>query len=147
MYKVIIVGSDGSDRAAVAVREAIALAKMSGAKLHVVHVVRPVTMVGAEQLDAGASAATRASLHDYGDDLCKELLAEAEGQGVSGEAHVVEGHPADILIKLAEHIHADVVVVGNRGMTGIKRFVLGSIPNTVSHHCPCSLLIVNTETA
>ena len=66
-------------------------------------------------------------------------------QGVAIEMHNVDGDPADMIIKMAESTHADLVVVGNRGMAGMKRFVLGSVPNKVAHHCPCSLLIVDTE--
>jgi len=50
-----------------------------------------------------------------------------------------------MLLKVAELVHADLVVIGNKGMGGVKRLVLGSVPNKVSHHCPCSLLIVNTD--
>jgi len=64
---------------------------------------------------------------------------------VSAEVHNVEGDPADMLLKVAELVHADLVVIGNKGMGGVKRLVLGSVPNKVSHHCPCSLLIVNTD--
>ena len=145
MYKVIVVGTDGSERAAVAVKEAFALAKMSGATLHAVHVVRPVSMMGAEQLDPAAVAGAFASMHDQGDDICARLRAEAQRHGVSAETHNLDGDPADVLIRVAQTVHADLVVVGNRGMAGIKRFVLGSVPNKVSHHCPCSLLIVNTD--
>jgi nucleotide-binding universal stress UspA family protein len=45
---------------------------------------------------------------------------------------------------VAENVGADLVVVGNRGMSGVRRFVLGSVPNKVSHHSPCNLLIVDT---
>ena len=61
--------------------------------------------------------------------------------------HSAEGDPADALIAIAESCEADLVVVGNRGMTGIKRFVLGSVANKLSRHCPCNLLIVSTDTA
>ena len=57
------------------------------------------------------------------------------------------GEAADALIGVAEETGADLIVVGNRGMSGARRFVLGSVPNTVSHHCPCILLIVDTTTA
>ena len=144
MYKVIVVGTDGSDRAGVAVSEAFALAKMSGATLHPVHVVRPVSMMGAEH-DPAAVATVMSSMHDEGDHICARLRAEAERHGVSAETHNLNGDPAEVLISVAEAVYADLVVVGNRGMTGLKRFVLGSVPNSVSHHCPCSLLIVNTD--
>ncbi len=61
------------------------------------------------------------------------------------ETHPLNGDPADALLATAEQVHADLIVVGNRGMSGMKRFVLGSVPNKVSHHCPCSLLIVDTR--
>ena len=51
----------------------------------------------------------------------------------------------DALLRTAEAVDADLIVVGNRGMSGVSRFVLGSIPNKLAHHCPCSLLIVNTS--
>jgi nucleotide-binding universal stress UspA family protein len=49
-----------------------------------------------------------------------------------------------VLCDLAAHLQADLVVVGNKGMQGGRRF-LGSVPNTVSHHAPCSVLIVDTK--
>jgi nucleotide-binding universal stress UspA family protein len=147
MYKVIVVGTDGSSRGGVAVREALALAKIAGATLHVVHVVRLVSMTGAEYGDPGAVVAANEDMRENGDKIVAQVLADAERQGVSAEGHNVSGDPADVLNKLAEALPADLVVIGNQGMSGMKRFVLGSVPNKVSHHCPCSLLIVNTDAA
>ncbi len=123
------------------------MAQMSGATLHVVHVVRPVSaaMAGTEHVDATAIAKALTSMRDDADKLCARACEEAERQGVATEAHTVEGDPADVLITVAETVKADLVVIGNRGMSGIKRFVLGRVPNKVSHRCPCSLLIVNTD--
>jgi nucleotide-binding universal stress UspA family protein len=142
---VIIVGTDGSERAAVAVREALALAKMTGAKLHAVQVLshnvaQGFSNVGAMQLEVNR-------LLDDAKAVETQLLAEAERQGVSLEVHNPgAGDPAEALISTAEALNADLVVVGNRGMSGVTRFVLGSVPNKVAHHCPCSVLIVNTAT-
>ena len=144
MYKAIVVGTDGSGRASVAVREALALAKASAATLHVVHVVRTASMLGVEYA-ADAVAAASEDMRDEGDRICAQVATDAERQGVATQRHNIEGDPADMLIKVAEAVDADLVVIGNRGMSGIKRFMLGSVPNKVSHHCPCSLLIVNTD--
>ena len=144
MYKAIVVGTDGSDRAAVAVKEAFAMAKITGAKVYAVHAVHPAATTGFSDVP-GVAQATTTSLRDHADQVGTELLAEAERQGVSIEVQNPEGDPADALISTAQAVEADLVVVGNRGMTGMKRFVLGSVPNKVSHHCPCSLLIVNTD--
>jgi nucleotide-binding universal stress UspA family protein len=73
------------------------------------------------------------------------MLASATGDiEVAVQTHTRAGDPADVLVAAANEFGADLVVVGNRGMSGVRRFVLGSVPNKVSHHCPCSLLIVDT---
>jgi nucleotide-binding universal stress UspA family protein len=75
-------------------------------------------------------------------------LAEAgkalEEDGVRVETHAREGDPADAILDVAEEQGADLIVVGNKGMTGAKRFLLGSVPNKVSHHAPCSVMIIRT---
>jgi nucleotide-binding universal stress UspA family protein len=59
--------------------------------------------------------------------------------------HILAGEPADCLLKVAEDVGADLLVVGNKGMQGPKRFLLGSVPNRVAHHADCSVLIVHTS--
>ena len=146
MYKVIVVGTDGSARAGIAVSEALALAKSDGAILHVVHVWRKVAL-GGEHVDPAQVAAANAAIYDEGERICAQVAADTKREGVSTQIHNVDGDPADVLLTVAEATDADLLVIGNRGMTGVKRFVLGSVPNKVSHHCPCSLLIVNTDPA
>lgn len=144
MYKVIVVGTDGSDRAAVAVNHALGLAKLSGAKLHVIQVVHPAVKTGFSDSSGGQLELDK--MREHVERTGAELLAEAKRQDVEAEVHARPGDDvADTLIKAAEDVGADLVVVGNRGMSGVTRFVLGSVPNKVSHHCPCNLLIVNTE--
>ena len=58
--------------------------------------------------------------------------------------HAREGDPADAILDVAEEMKADVIVVGNKGMTGARRFLLGSVPNKISHHAPCGVYIVRT---
>ena len=70
---------------------------------------------------------------------------EAKAEGVAVVAiHARQGDPADAILDVAEERGADLIVVGNKGMTGAKRFLLGSVPNKVSHHAPCSVLIIRT---
>ena len=63
---------------------------------------------------------------------------------VLAQARVDSGDPASLLIDAADHMGGDVIVVGSKGMTSAKRFVLGSVPNKVSHHAPCDVIIVHT---
>ena len=70
---------------------------------------------------------------------------EAAGAGVAEvETFARQGDAADAILDVAEEQRADLIVVGNKGMTGAKRFLLGSVPNKISHHAPCSVLIVRT---
>ena len=74
-----------------------------------------------------------------------EMVARAEGrmrkQGVRCSTLTGEGHVGDVLVQLAQECSADLLVVGNKG---IHRRVLGSVPNTVTHKAPCSVLVVKT---
>jgi nucleotide-binding universal stress UspA family protein len=145
-YKAIVVGTDGSTRASVAVNEAFALAEMAGATLHAVHVVHPAIAVGFH--DAMATQIEVNKWREEAKTVREQTLAEGERVGVPTKFHNPGSNDAaDALIEVAREVNADLVVVGNRGMTGVTRFVLGSVPNKVAHHCPCSVLIVNTVPA
>jgi nucleotide-binding universal stress UspA family protein len=65
-------------------------------------------------------------------------------QGVEAATYARQGDPADAILDVAEEQRADLIVVGNKGMTGAKRFLLGSVPNKVSHHAPCTVMIIRT---
>jgi Universal stress protein family len=102
MYKVIVVGTDGSDRAMVAVREALELAKMAGAKLHAVQVVHPAVKSGFSDTAGGQFEIDK--LREETERTSAALLAEAEQQGVSAEVHTPAGDVADALIGVAEAV-------------------------------------------
>ena len=146
MYTSIVVGTDGSDTAAIAVNQALELAELGGATLHIVHAYHQVNPVGAA-LSAIDTDAVSNALAEQAAAVCAAPAAAAARAGVQFEVHAVAGDPSDALITIAEQVHADLLVVGNRGMTGVKRFVLGSVPNKISHHAQCSVLIVDTVQA
>jgi nucleotide-binding universal stress UspA family protein len=74
----------------------------------------------------------------------EEAANRIKEAGVEVETHAREGDPADAILDVAEEQGVDLIVVGNKGMTGAKRFLLGSVPNKVSHHAPCSVMIIRT---
>ena len=78
------------------------------------------------------------------DATLRDAAERAEAAGVKVETFAREGDPADAILDVAEERGADLIVVGNKGMTGARRFLLGSVPNKVSHHAPCSVLIIRT---
>ena len=122
MFQKILVGTDGSATAGLAVDRAAEVARTLGASL---------TVFTANSKNRGA-AVVEGELKRLGD------------IGLDVETKVVEADPASALLDEVEQGGYDLLVLGNKGMTGLSRFFLGSVPNKVSHHVSCSLLIVRT---
>lgn len=141
----IVVGTDGSDSAKRAVKEAVRLAKALDAELHLVSAFEPLR--GARIVGAPEGAAK--VWNPLPDASVEATLAEAAAavrmNDVAVSTHALERDPADALIEVAEKVGASMIVVGNKGMHGAKRFVLGNVPNKVSHRARCSVLIVATD--
>jgi nucleotide-binding universal stress UspA family protein len=142
----IVVGTDGSDSAGEAVRQAIDLAKLAGASLSIVSAYEPVPkrQVEGEKLDAPADVQYELGPREDVNLILDAAAAAAKKEGLDVQTHPVEDEPADAILNVAEETNADLIVVGNKGMTGARRFLLGSVPNNVSHHAPCSVIIVRT---
>jgi nucleotide-binding universal stress UspA family protein len=147
VFKRIVVGTDGSETAAEAVRQAIELARLSGASLSLVSAYQPASgrRVQAEQAEAPADVQYEIGPREDVNLILDAAAAEAKQQGIEVQTHPVEADPADAILNVAEETKADLIVVGNKGMTGARRYLLGSVPNNVSHHAPCSVIIVRTS--
>jgi nucleotide-binding universal stress UspA family protein len=146
MFRSIVVGTDGSDTARKAVDEAIDLAKSVGASLNLVSAYEPVPQSRLRE-EARQAPADLQWMVNPREDVDATLSAAADvvrEAGVEVETFAREGDPADAILDVAEERNADLIVVGNKGMTGARRFLLGSVPNKVSHHAPCSVLIIRT---
>jgi nucleotide-binding universal stress UspA family protein len=142
----IVVGTDGSDTAAEAVGQALELARLAGAELNIVSAYEPVSKrrVEKESLDAPSDVQYEIGPREDVNLVLDAAAAMARKEGVEVHTHAIEGEPAEAILDAAEKTGADLIVVGNKGMTGARRFLLGSVPNNVSHHAPCSVLIVRT---
>ncbi|HEX5616253.1 MAG TPA: universal stress protein [Acidimicrobiia bacterium] len=135
MFQRIVVGVNRADSAVDALHRAQRLAEEFGATLHIVTAYEP----GAERARSGAAAPVTAGRADAE----KFLERFAATMPISVETHALPEKPAAAILRVAEEIDADLVVVGNKGMKGLGR-VLGSVPNEVAHKANCSVLIVNT---
>jgi nucleotide-binding universal stress UspA family protein len=147
MYSSILVGTDGSQTARTAVSQAIELAGTVSARLVIVSAFEPVAArrLQAESAELPSDAQWMVGPREDVLALLEEAAAEARSAGLSDvETFARQGDAADAIIDVAEEQSCDLIVVGNRGMTGARRFLLGSVPNRVSHHAPCSVLIVRT---
>jgi len=145
MAESIVVGTDGSDSAKQAVREAVRLAKALGAELHVVSAFEGLRGARVSGAPEGAAKVWAPLPDSQVDAILSETAAAIRNQQIAAKTHAIEKDPADALLAVAEEVGASMIVVGNRGMHGARRFVLGSVPNTVSHRARCSVLIVATD--
>jgi nucleotide-binding universal stress UspA family protein len=146
MFKSILVGTDGSETATEAVRQASELAGKVGAKLQIVSAYEPVAAQRLNEERREAPEDLQWAINPR-EDIDATLAAAAELARVAGvevDVYARQGDPADAILDVAEEQGSDLVIVGNKGMTGAKRFLLGSVPNKVSHHAPCSVLIIRT---
>jgi nucleotide-binding universal stress UspA family protein len=142
MFKTIVVGADDSATAAQAVGTAMELAKMTGAELHIVTAYRPERARAPRE--PGLPEELRYSLNVHpADRLLEQLASMARASSLEPIVHAAAGEPAEALTGIAAQEHADLIVVGNKGMKGVRR-ALGSVPNDVAHRAPCSVLIVDT---
>jgi nucleotide-binding universal stress UspA family protein len=141
MYSSIVVGTDGSETAKQALLHAMDLAAVNGGTVHIVSAYRSsgaAVRVGTEAEHWYVDTRTKI------DAILDSAAAMARSRGIAAETHAVETDPGDAIVAIASEVGADAVVVGNKGMRGAKRFLLGSVPNKVAHNAPCTVVIVKT---
>ena len=144
MYKIIAVGTDGSETADRAVEAAADLARSWGSELHVITSFKASSpglaqVTGAALVDTGAG-------HAVVEEAARQVGArsiETWGSGLKVEAHAVHGDAVDAILDTAAALNADLIVVGSKGMRGARRY-LGSVPNSVAHGAHCAVLLVKT---
>jgi nucleotide-binding universal stress UspA family protein len=144
MYRTVVVGTDGSPTADMAVEAAAELARSWGSELHIVTAFRSPrsgmgSATGVELVDSGAGHA----LAEEGALVVGRAAIERFGDGVAAEAHAAQGNADDVILATAAEVGADLIVVGSKGMQGARRY-LGSVPNSVAHGADCAVLVAKT---
>jgi nucleotide-binding universal stress UspA family protein len=132
----VAVGTDGSDTASEAVKQAAEFAQRFDAKLVLLSAFKegpPPPDPDETQWSYRPAAQLR--------EILSRTEAQMNEQGIECTTAVDEGDPADVLVRLANECSADVLVIGNKGM---QRKLLGSVPNSVTHKADCSVLVVKT---
>jgi nucleotide-binding universal stress UspA family protein len=132
---IVAVGTDGSATAEEAVKQAADIAKRFEAKL--------VLLSAAASPGGGDDDPERQCLNPSTrlGTILQRTESRLRREGIDCETHIADGDPAEVLVRLAGECGADMLVIGNRGL---KRRVLGSVPNTVTHKADCSVLVVKT---
>jgi nucleotide-binding universal stress UspA family protein len=138
MFKSVLVGTNGSETATDAVRVASELALAIGATLHVVEVYKP------GQVNVpGTKYPERFDHRSIAENHVESEASAARSKGLETKTHLLTGDVAKQIVALAEEEGIELIVVGNKGMQGVRR-ALGSVPNAVAHSAGCAVLIVNT---
>jgi nucleotide-binding universal stress UspA family protein len=140
MYSSIVVGIDGSETADIALGKAVDLARLTGATLHVVSAYEPKPA----HVTGGAPPGEFSAGSDFKVDAVLQRALDRVGGDIEVKEHAPKGSAADAILAIAKEANAELIVIGSVGMQGARR-VLGSVPNKVSHHASCDVLIVQTR--
>jgi len=132
----IVVGYDGSVHSKRALEKAKVLAEKFGSKVYVVHVIDTAVL---SLSDVFASPSILASLREKADHLVKEAVQLLGG---NAEGKVLEGDPAHEIVKFAKEVNASLIVLGPRGLSTIRRVLMGSVSSRVVQESPIDVLIV-----
>jgi nucleotide-binding universal stress UspA family protein len=143
VFRTIVVGTDGSERAKKAVQEAVDVARSQGARIHLVAAFSHNECQW-ESFESTAKVQV-VDLRTVAEGVLVREARAIEEQGVEVDWGAREGDPAEAILEAAIDEKADLIVIGNKGMGGARRFMLGGVPNKVSHHAPCSVMVVRTD--
>jgi nucleotide-binding universal stress UspA family protein len=143
----ILLATDGSEEAALAVRTAANIAQKTDSELHVVYVGPSLEYVGMGPPQiADIPAPTQEQLSAEARELLDAEVEQVEAAGGTvAQAHLGIGAPDRVIVELAEEIGAGLVAMGSRGLGGIRRALMGSVSDSVVRHAHCPVLVVRTE--
>ena len=155
MINKILIAVDRSQNNKFVFDTAVSLAKTTGADLMLLHVLskkepeHPIAPTYTyypiiEQTNYEMFQKDYAKYQQHGLEFLKNLTEEAKAAGINTEFTQLSGNPGRMICELANNWSADLILVGSRGLKGLKEMFLGSVSNYVTHHAPCSVLIVRT---
>jgi nucleotide-binding universal stress UspA family protein len=143
----ILLAVDGSEYSAAAVEAVAARPWPSGTTVRVLSAVEMVVTPGTELwFDTGSQLErARQELTKHTDQLTAGVAEKLRAAGLTAETTVRDGDPRSVIVDEAEEWDADLIVVGSHGYTGLKRWLLGSVAQSVVSHAPCSVEVVRRK--
>jgi len=143
----MLVATDGSEEAELALQTAVTLAKSAASELHVIHVLPvdegipyPAEVLKREAEETEQQAReTEQQAREFLDRQVQQVRDEGL---VAAESYYRKGRPANEIVKLSEELDVDLVVVGSRGLGGIRRALMGSVSDSVVRYAPCPVMTV-----
>jgi nucleotide-binding universal stress UspA family protein len=143
----VLLATDGSEEAVLAARTAADLAEKTGSELHVVFALRT-----REAFEYDAMGFNIEEPHEEARQMGKRMLDDyvrqvEEAGGDVAEAHFRMGRPDESIVAVGEEIGAGLIVMGSRGLGGVRRALMGSVSDSVVRHAHCPVMIVRPEGA
>ncbi len=135
--KKLLVPVDGSQSSEEAVKYACSITQKYGSEMTLLCVIPPPIILGVE-----AGIIDYRPLEESGHKVLENMKKIVDSAGLRASTRLETGQVADTIINVAKEEGTDLIVIGSRGLSGVKRFLLGSVSNSVSHHAPCPVLIV-----
>jgi nucleotide-binding universal stress UspA family protein len=142
MIRRILHPSDFSPASRAAFAKALELAKQNRGQVIIAHVLAPILPVADGYMSSQAYAQMEAANGKYGKKQLDALIARAKRAGVRARGLLLDGIASDRIVRAAKANHADVIVMGTHGRTGLARFFLGSVASRVVGHASCPVLTV-----
>jgi nucleotide-binding universal stress UspA family protein len=141
MFKNLVVALDGSPCADRAFEMALQLAKAEGCALSICSVAYTSALYGSPQLVERAFA----EIHQEARRVVGEATSKAQTGGIKAQGCMLEGEPVHQIVNYAKKVHADAIVIGTHGRSGLKRFLMGSVAEGVLRSAPMPVLTVRAE--
>ena len=145
MYRTVLLAYDGTREGRLALREGALLAKICGARVVLLAVVEPRVEYGMV-MDGGVGYVPPVESDNF-QKILDEGLSRLTRMGLTPEARLEKGPPADRIAAVAQEISADLVVVGHHKQGMIARWLLGSVTSALSDSLNCSLLVASQDIA
>ena len=140
-YNKILIATDGSENSKNAVRSGINLAKNTGAKVYAVYVIHPVSVASGRKGPDWVKAA-KDMMKEDGEEATGYVEKMSKEENLDVESVILEGDPRDEIIKFADKNDIDLIIMGTRGLSGIKRFMVGSVADKIVRHSEKEVLVV-----
>lgn len=145
-FQTILVPTDFSDDAEASLREAVELAKATGARIHLLHVYHfPAYVSATPELPYVIPAKVYNDIRQHAAARVQEIEKRIQADGVSAKSEIVEGPPSERIVACAERENADLIVMGTRGLTGLKHVFLGSVAERTLRHATCPVMTVKAS--
>ena len=142
-FRRIVCASDFSSASRRAFRTAVGMAKANRAALTIAHVIAPIGPLVPEQyIDSATLDRVNAQARGWGNQQLAKLAARAKATGVRAASLLLEGDPAQQIVRAAKSKRADLIVVGTHGRRGLSKFFLGSVAERVVATAPCPVVTV-----